>query len=68
MPRRYYTYQIMSNSGFGSVTIKRGDISINISQKYITSSGKIHKRILEPLHNNDYEKLTSLGVKVTYKG
>jgi hypothetical protein len=62
---RYYKYSIMSNSGFGSLLIRKNDIEIVIPQKYIDKKeGTVHKRVQALVDTNDIEGLRKKGIFV----
>jgi hypothetical protein len=61
---RYYRYAIMSNSGFGSLIIRKNDLEMVIPQKYITNSGSVYQNIQKLIDKNDLKALTEKGINI----
>ncbi|ALN97907.1 hypothetical protein Bp8pS_228 [Bacillus phage vB_BpuM-BpSp] len=61
---RYYRYSIMSNSGFGQLLFKKGELEFIVPKEMITRDGRINYRLSKILEKKEYEKLESLGIKL----
>ena len=61
---RHYKFSIMSNSGFGNLTIKNNKYKIELPQSLITKDGKVYDRIEKLIQKRDFNRLEKNGVKV----
>ncbi|MCY7866076.1 hypothetical protein [Bacillus atrophaeus] len=66
-PSRLSTHTIMSNPGFGALTVHTGQVMINVPQNHINRDGSIKRSIMkhaQELTRENIEYLESKGVLV----
>jgi hypothetical protein len=61
---RYSLHSIMSNAGFGSLTITNPDCKIIIPQRFITNSGSVYQKIQAIIDRKEYDKLKEYDIEV----
>jgi hypothetical protein len=61
---RYSLHSIMTNSGFGSLTIVNSDCKIIIPQDYITRNGSVYQKIQSIIDKKEYDRLLDYNITV----